>query len=245
MKRFAFLLIIQLLAIDFLFAQDREPTPVGGRPDIKGDLFLDFGFNFLNNIPEDLKTRFIHSRSFNIYYQTQIDLGEGTGLTFNPGIGVGTDKLAFREDQNLFNNPDIGPESSRLQDISSVYGDNISISKNNVSLNYIEIPLEFRYHFKKSNYNRSMRVAVGGKIGYLMNAHTKIEYTDQDGLTRRIKDRQSYGLNPLRYGIYTRMGFPGFNVWGYYGLNTVFQNNRGPFNTQANQVNFGVSFTLF
>ena len=245
MKRIVFVLFLQFIVVDLIWAQERERTPIGGRPDLKGDLFIDFGFNTLNNKPDDLSTRFIESRTFNMYYQTEFNIGEGTGFTFNPGIGIGTDKLAFRDDRTLFNNPLIGPESSRLLEITEVYGDNISISKNNVSLNYLEIPLEFRYHFRKNNYSKSMRVALGGKIGYLMNAHTKIEYTDQNGLTRRIKDRQSFGLNPLRYGVYTRMGFPGFNIWGYYGLNQVFQSERGPFNTQATQFNFGISFTLF
>jgi hypothetical protein len=245
MKRIVFVLLLLFIATDLIFAQERERTPVGGRPDIKGDLFIDFGFNTLNNKPADLSTRFLQSRSFNIYYQTEYHLGEGTGLTFNPGIGVGTDKMAFTEDRTLFNNPAAGPESSSLLRITEVYGDNIRIDKNNVSLNYLEIPLEFRYHFKKNNYNKSMRVALGGKIGYLMSAHTKIEYTDRNGLTRRVKDRQSFGLNPLRYGVYTRMGFPGFNLWGYYGLNGVFQKGQGPFNTEATQFNFGFSFALF
>lgn len=246
MKRTLFvILFINLFAFDFLFAQERERTPIGGRPDIKGDLFLDFGFNTLNNKPDELSTDFLPSRTFNIYYQTEINIGEATGFTFNPGIGVGTDKLAFRNDRTLFNNPTIGPESSRLLAIKDVYGEKISISTNNVSLNYLDVPLEFRYHFRKNNYNKSIRVAIGGKVGYLLNAQTKIEFTDENGLTRKIKDRQSYGVNPWRYGVYTRMGFSGFNIWGYYGLNTVFQNNRGPFNTEATQFSFGVSFALF
>ena len=63
--------------------------------------------------------------------------------------------------------------------------------------------------------------------------------------SRKIKDRQSFGFNQFRYGVHARLGFPGFNLWGYYGLNEVFQKNKGPFNTQATQLNFGVSIALF
>lgn len=247
MKRITILLLINFIASGLLFAQKKEriPTPIGGRPDLKGDLFLDFGFNTLNNKPSELKTSFLPSRTFNIYYQGEIKLGEGTGLTLNPGIGYGSDKMAFTNNRTIFNNPAIGPESSRLLPIREVYGDNITISKNNVSLNYLDVPLEFRYHFNKKNYSKSVRFALGGKIGYLMNAHTKIEYTDANGLTRRIKDRQSFGFNPWRYGVYTRLGFPGFNIWGYYGLNQVWEKGKGPFSTQAGQISFGVSFALF
>jgi hypothetical protein len=247
MKRITILLLINLVATGFLFAQEKEwkPTPIGGRPDIKGDLFLDFGFNTLNNKPDPLSTQFFPSRTFNIYYQAEVKLGEGTGLTLNPGIGYGSDKMAFTNNRTIFNNPALGPESSLLLPITEVYGDNIEIGKNNVSLNYLDVPVEFRYHFNKKNYSKSVRFALGAKVGYLMMAHTKIEYTDNNDLKRRIKDRQSFGFSPWRYGIYTRLGFPGFNIWGYYGLNQVWEKGKGPFSTQAGQINFGVSFALF
>jgi hypothetical protein len=246
MKRITLILLSNLIINCLVFGQEKERTPIGGRPDIKGDLFIEFGFNTLNNNPDELKRRFLPSRTFNIYYQLPVNIGaDNSGFTFNPGIGFGTDKLAFTNDRALFNNPALGPESSQLLDISDVYGDNISVSRNNVSTTFIEVPLEFRYHFNKNNYAKSMRLAIGGKVGYLMQAQTKIAYTDSNGLDRQIKDRQSFGFNPLRYGVYGRFGFSGVNVWGYYGLNQVFQKDRGPFATQATQVNFGISVALF
>jgi hypothetical protein len=247
MKRILWLMMAFLICTT-TFAQEneRKRTPIGGRPDIKGDLLIDIGFNTLNNKPEELNTRFIPSRTFNIYYQHPINLfGDASGFTFNPGFGFATDKLAFTNNRNLFNNPEVGPESSRLAPISEVYGANLSINRNNVGLTHFEVPLELRYHFNKRNYNKSVRVALGGKVGYLLNAQTKIAYSTNTGLERQIKDRQSYGFSPIRYGVYTRLGFPGFNLWAYYGLNEVFRANQGPFNTQASHLSFGVSFALF
>jgi hypothetical protein len=88
-------------------------------------------------------------------------------------------------------------------------------------------------------------VAVGGKIGLLYNAHTKVAFTDGEGLEQKVKTTQVFGLSPIRYGVYTRLGFPGFNLWGYYGLNGVFEGNKGPFGTESTQFNFGVSVALF
>lgn len=245
MKKLTLLFIATLLTVS-TYAQEKQKTPIGGRPDIKGDLFLDFGFNVLNNRPSDLNTNFFPSRTLNVYYQYPINLfGDQSGFTLNPGFGFGMDKLAFRNNRNLFNNPLLGPESSRLVDISTVYGQDVEVSTNNFALNYFDIPVEIRYHFNKKNYGKSMKIAIGGKVGYLVNAQTKIEFTDDNGLTRKIKDRQSFGVNPLRYGVYTKMGFPGFNLWAYYGLNNVFQKDKGPFSTEATQFNFGLSFALF
>jgi hypothetical protein len=246
MKSFPLIILLNLFIITSIFAQEREKTPIGGRPDIKGDLFLEIGFNTLNNKPSELNTEFFQSRTFNIYYQYPIRIfGDKSGLTFNPGIGVASDKFAFTGGRALFNNPEVGPNSSQLLPVTEVYGDNIRVGKNNVGINFFEVPLEFRYHFNKNNYDKSVRIAFGGKVGYLFQAQTKIAYNDSDGLERKIKDRQSYGFNQFRYGVHARLGFPGFNLWGYYGLNEVFEKGKGPFNTQASQFNFGVSVALF
>lgn len=121
----------------------------------------------------------------------------------------------------------------------------VSLQVNTTAINYIDVPLEFRYHLNKENYNKGFRFAIGAKVGFLLNAHTKVEITEASGLTRKIKIRQDYGLNPLRYGVYTRIGLPGLNLWSYYGLNKVFKDGQGPFGTEASQFNFGISIALF
>ncbi|EPR68410.1 porin family protein [Cyclobacterium qasimii] len=246
MKRLSIISFILLITFQLQAQEEERTSIIGGRPNITGDLFLDFGFNMLNNRPDDLNTRFIASRVFNVYYQTQINIGEKTGFTFNPGIGLGLEKLAFKDEMTLTSDPDKAVNSSMLVPITDVYGqDATSVSTNTMALNYFDIPLEFRYHVNHDDYNSGMRVAVGGKIGLLYNAHSKIAYTNGDGLEQKIKNTQNYGLNPIRYGVYTRLGFPGFNIWGYYGLNGVFEGNKGPYGTESTQFNFGLSVALF
>lgn len=239
-------LILIALSIGYqASAQETERTPIGGRPNIAGDLFLDFGFNFLNNRPDDLNTRLFASRVVNIYYQASVPLGKDTGFSFNPGFGFGLEKLGFKENQTLIPNADIGANSSQTVGVLDIYEDAVSVDKNNISINYFDIPLEFRYHVNRTNYNKGFRVAVGGKFGILYNAHTKIAVTDETGASQQVKNRQNYGLNPIRYGVHARLGFPGFSVWSYYGLNGVFEEGKGPFGTEATQFNLGLSVTLF
>ncbi|WP_200974184.1 porin family protein [Echinicola sp. 20G] len=245
MKRLIIILLVFVLPIS-LFAQESKTTnPIQGRPDIKGDLFLDLGFNILNNRPEDLSTKFFASKTANIYFQRPINLGEKSGWTLNPGIGLGLDKLAFKDNMTLINDPDKGTNSSQLVDIDDVYGEGISVDKNTMALNYVDIPVEIRYHFNKSDYNEGFRIALGGKVGMLYEAHTKIKLTDSDGVNRKIKDSQEFGLNKFRYGVYTRVGLSGFNLWAYYGLNDVFKSGQGPYETESTQFNFGMSVALF
>lgn len=244
MKRLILILLTCIFSLH-LSAQETKSPKISGRPNVKGDLFLDFGFNFLNNRPEELNTSFFPSRVANVYYQYPIHLGQNSGITFNPGIGLGMDKLAFKSDSTLVANPDLGNNSSKLAGIKALYGEDVSINTNKMALNYIDIPLEFRYHVNKSNYDKGFRFALGGKIGILYDAHTKVEITEANGLTRKIKIAQDYGLNPIRYGVYARVGLPGFNLWSYYGLNKVFKDGQGPLGNEATQFNFGLSVALF
>lgn len=160
-------------------------------------------------------------------------------------MGIGTDKYQFGNDENLFINPTLGPESSRLLDVSEVYGETISIKKNNFAANYVEIPLDLRYHLNKDNYSKSFRFSVGGKVGFLYNAHSKIKYESAEFDQRKIKDSQNFGLEKIRYAISVKAGSPGFYVWGNFYLNDLWQAGRGPFGTEASQVNFGLAVSVF
>ncbi|WP_192346818.1 porin family protein [Algoriphagus sp. Y33] len=242
----AFALIQGAFAQDSLQVAKKSKTPIGGRPNIPSDLKFEFGFNQLNNKSEDLSMRFFASRTFNVYYQYPVSIfGDASGFTMDIGIGVGTDKYAFKDDQTLYNNPTVGPESSRLRDITDVLGDDISIKKNVVAANYFDIPLDFTYHFNKRNYSQGFNISIGGKVGYLYESHTKVKYEDADGLKRKIKDSQNYGFEKFRYGLSLKAGSPGFYAWSYFGLNQVFKKGMGPNGTEATQINFGIAVNVF
>lgn len=245
-------LLVALFLFQGAFAQDiqqvntKSKSQVGGRPNIPSDLTLEFGFNQLTNRPEDMGMKFFPSKTFNIYYQYPVEIfGEHSGFTMDIGFGIGTDKYSFKNDETLYNNPVLGPESSELKPIKDVLGDKIKINKNVVAANYFDIPIDFTYHFNKSNYTKGFKLSVGGKVGYLYESHTKVKYENNEGLKRKIKDSQNFGLEKLRYGISVKAGSPGFYAWTYFGLNDVFQKDMGPFKTQASQINFGIAVNVF
>ena len=239
-------LLVALVVFQTAFAQETPKTPIGGRPNIPSDLVFEFGFNQLNNRPSTMGLNFFDSRTFNVYYQHPINIfGENSGFTMNPGIGVGTDKYAFKDNQNLVNNPELGTESSELVDLTEIYGDNIRIKTNSLAANYFDIPLDFVYHINKTNYTKGFRISLGAKFGMLYEAHTKNKFKDADGLKRKVKDSQNYGLEKFRYGLTLKAGSPGFYTWIYYGLNKTFQAGQGPFATEATQLNFGIAVNVF
>ena len=101
-------------------AQDSAPTspktPIGGRPNIPNDFSIEFGFGQLTNRPADIALNFFGSRSFSVFYQKPFKIfGEQSGFVLSKGIGIATNKFAFKDDQNLFRSSTLGAESSVLK----------------------------------------------------------------------------------------------------------------------------------
>lgn len=227
-------------------SETKPRSPIGGRPNIPSDLNFEFGFNQLTNRPSNIGTKFFRSRTFNVSYQVPIKVfGEKSGFTLNPGVGIGSDKIDFTNNENLFINPALGNESSLLRDVTDVYSKNIDLKRNNFAMSYFEVPLDLAYHLNKNNYRKSFRFSVGAKVGYLFNSHTKVRYESAEFGNRQIKDAQNYGLEKFRYAISVKAGSPGFYVWGNFYLNDVWQEGRGPYATTASQINFGIAVSVF
>jgi hypothetical protein len=61
----------------------------------------------------------------------------------------------------------------------------------------------------------------------LYESFTKIKYRE-NGETMKLKDKQNYNLNPIRYGITTKFGIGNISIYGYYSLTPLFKKGEGP-----------------
>ena len=245
------LLTLALLAFTLnAQAQESAPTtpktPIGGRPNIPNDLSIEFGLNQLTNRPADLALNLFVSRTFNVFYQKPFKIfGEQSGFVLSPGIGIATNKFSFKDDENLFQSSTLKAESSVLKDVKSVYGTSIDVKTNNLAVNYLEVPVDLQYNVNKKDYSKSFRVSLGARVGFLYQAHTKVSYDSPTAGTVKIKQAENYGLEKIRYGLNFKAGSPGFYVWSTYYISPLWQADRGPFKTEANQISFGLAIGLF
>jgi Outer membrane protein beta-barrel domain len=107
-----------------------------------------------------------------------------------------------------------------------------------ISLNYFEVPLEFRYFGNKDNRNRGFKASLGVRVGTLINAHTK--GVRNIGLGN-FKDKESSRrfFETWRIMPIARVGWGNFSIYGAYQINEVFKVN----NTQglgARPLSFGL-----
>ncbi|MCC5921172.1 MAG: PorT family protein [Cyclobacteriaceae bacterium] len=237
MKRISGILFIIFVSITTLFAQNDNKTPM---PDLPGTIRIDFGLNFNNNFPSEMSNRAWGSRTVNINYIYDKQIG-ATPFYWAAGIGLGLDRYSFR-DAITFSAIDDNPTTIEPFTTLDEFG---SIEKSILSTNYLDIPLEIRYHTRPNSPNKGLMFAIGGKVGYLFDSKTKHVYNEFS--ERKItKQKESFNLNPLRYGLSARVGMKNFHTFFYYGLNPIFQEGLAPEGAEnAREFRVGLSLSLF
>jgi|GEM_PF-181256 len=107
------------------------------------------------------------------------------------------------------------------------------------SINYVDVPLELRFRLKENDKGFRWKFAVGGRVGYLINAHEKI-INNQD---IKIKVYDYPNVTQWRYGVGARVGYGAIMVSGFYSLSPLFESGKS-FN-QYNGLQVGVTITPF
>ena len=200
----------------------------------RSDFSIDLGLNALVNRPtllgeEDFDLRPFGSRyiSFNWHYRYRLGK-QGSPLHLLTGPELAFNNYMFDDNRRLLATPTgtvISPESQ------------FDLEKSKLATTTINLPLLLLFNFSNDKRNDAFRLGAGGFAGYRLGSHTKIKY-ENDGRTRKDKDRGSFNLNDFQYGVQGVVGIGGLDLFVKYNLNDLFEDNRGP---QAQTLSFGVS----
>lgn len=250
------ILIVLTCTVNYTFGQEATPKnnkanrtskliqEKAGRPDVPGDLMIEFGYNWVQEHPVGYGFKTISSRTFNAYYLYDVGIGESS-FSFHPGIGIGTEKYAFDKNITLAYGMDsLGGKQVQFTPLDSIYGSGAAYKKSQLSASYVDIPLEIRWLARKYDPKSSFKITLGAKVGFLIDSKTKVKYR-ADGETKITKQKENYQLAPIRYGAYTKIGFGGFSAFYYYSLSDLFRKNKGPMATTMYPMTFGLSLALF
>lgn len=60
----------------------------------------------------------------------------------------------------------------------------------------------------------------------MFDSFTKIKYKE-NGEVKKLKDKQDYNLNKIRYGVSAKIGVGNFSLFGYYNLSDLFKKDKG------------------
>ncbi len=211
-------------------------------PDVPGALVIEIASSILiGGSPALMDLEFLGSWTVNLYYMYDIPIGD-SHFSFSAGVGLGLEKYSFSEDITLLTTTD--DTETFIDKLSNVLPNASKYRKTNFANNYVDIPLEFRYHLNKGSSRKGFKVALGGKIGFLYDAHTKVKYEENDE-TKKYKAFEDFNVNTFRYGVYGRLGVSGVSLYYYYGISEMFENKKGPDQTRTNTMLIGVSISGF
>lgn len=228
--RRALALLILVLIASSINAQTNTKTK--RRPNIPGSIIVDFGLNGTLGAPELWRQTLIGSRTVNLYYQYPLRFGRSK-MSFNPGIGFSLERFKWKNNVILVDQTEAtGQAQVEKYEFANAVYTYPNPRKLMLVNNYLSVPIEFRFDSKPEDISRSFNVAIGARGDWLYDSFMKVKYKE-DGQTKKIKDKQDFGLTQLRYGVYTRVGIGGFNVFCFYNLTPLFQKDMGPTNKGA------------
>ncbi len=160
------------------------------------------------------------SRGGNVYFMLDQRFKGNSKLSVAFGIGVGTSNIYFK---NM--NVDIKSQTNRLP-FNNLDTMN-HFKKYKLTTAFLEIPVELRFTANPEKENKSVKVALGVKVGTLLNVHTKGKtLLNKNGNTVNnytAKETSKSFFNATRLAATARIGYGNFSLVGVYQINNIFK----------------------
>ena len=175
-------------------------------------------------LPDSINTKGF-SRTFNMYLMFDFPFKTNPQFSVALGAGLGTDNIFFDKME-----VDVAGQTQtlRFRDVS----DTNNYKKYKVATTYLEAPVELRFTANPANYNKSFKVAVGAKIGALLNVHNKGKnlLNSAGGTINSFTKKESSKryFNGNRLAVTGRIGYGSFSLFGSYQVNTFIKEGAGP-----------------
>jgi Outer membrane protein beta-barrel domain len=220
MKKIA-LLALSTLLITSLFAQENPPTKktvnLSGRAN---DHFLiQYGFTGWAGRPDTVNVGGF-SKSFNVYFMFDFPFKTNPKLSMAFGPGISTDHIKFKKTY-------VGIKDQTPTLNFTDQSDTTHFKKTTLATAYLEAPIEFRYSADPANSGRGLKLAIGVKVGTMINAHTRNKdlQTASGGTLNAytMKESSKRFFNTTRISGQARVGWGHFSLYGSYQITTLFK----------------------
>lgn len=103
---------------------------------------------------------------------------------------------------------------------------NFNLTKNRFKTWFVNAPLLLEINPGKTR-KKTFHLSAGAIFG--LNLQTKMKYKFNDnGDSKKVKDKDSFNTNPFRVSLTARAGIGWFNVFATYSLTPLFESGNGP-----------------
>ncbi len=190
-----------------------------------GDHFLfQIGFDNWAGKPDSIHTKGF-SRSFNFYLMFDFPFKTDPRWSVGIGLGVGTSNIYF--DKQLVEVAG-STQTLRFRNVA----DTNNFKKYKLATAYLEAPVELRFTADPLHSGKSFKVAIGAKVGFLANAHTKAKtLRNKSGgvitnYVEKINSKKYFNGN--RLVVTGRVGYGSISLFGTYQVNNFLKEGVGP-----------------
>ena len=176
--------------------------------------WLHFSYSKLTllNAPDELQQKW-NSQGWQLMLMYESPLGRRSH--FGLAYGLGFTGNYWHTNLRITTNPGGGNLNYSYLPSDSTY------KKNRFSSSFIDIPVEFRYRSKSDKKGRYFRFYLGGLVGYRIGSFSQFREGSYNVKHFNIDD-----LTRWHYGAFVRTGYWLFNLYVYYGFNSVFDPSR-------------------
>jgi len=177
----------------------------------------DFG---INNDPSNVHFELDYAKSLNFNlnlfeFNTRIGTEK---FRFYTGAGFRFNRYAFKSTNSTLSYNDTTTFSA-LDSLKS-------FDKNYLNASYISVPVFFSFMPGKKQH-KTFHISAGAIVNYRIGSRIKQKYV-LDDQKRKDVNRGHYHLNPFLVDASVRIGVGNFSVYANYGLNSLFESNKGP-----------------
>ena len=235
-KIFAILFACTISTIAISQTKSTIPTKIGNRA--ADHLMVQVASNFWSGTADSVSKNINgFNRSANVYLMYDKQFKTNPKLSAGIGVGVGTSNIYFNKMESR-----IAANSAKLPFIRTDTGNNYK--KYKLATAYLEIPVELRFMTKPETPNKSLKAAIGVKVGTLVNAHTKAKnlQTSSGGKLNgfTLKENSKAFFNTTRIVGTARVGYGIFSIFGAYNITGIFKDGVAA-DTKLIQVGFTIS----
>ena len=227
MRRIVLAVLVVFISAAAFAQNDTAVTlkkPNVGLPRSNDHFMLQLGYTTWTGIPDSINTGGI-PRTANVYFLFDFPFKTNPHISVAIGAGIASDNIYFKETR-------IGIADNTPAITFRNMSDTAHFKKYKLNTTYLEAPLELRYSSRPDDNKRSIKVALGIKVGTLLSAKTKGKtLQDKDDNTTNSftqKESSKRFFNQNRFSATGRLGFGHFSLFGSYQLNTLFKEGQGP-----------------
>ncbi len=224
MKKILFI-VIALISVSAASAQEKKK--LGGFMTRTGDhLMLQLSSDHWMGAPDSISSRMKGlARGLNVYVMLDQRFKSSPQWSVAFGVGVGTSGMYFK---NMTVNLKSKTNTLPFNNVDSVD----HFKKYKLATSYLEIPLELRFTANPEMESKSIKAAIGVKVGTLLNVHTKGKnLEDKYGTAINSYTAKETGkgfMNSTRLAATARIGYGNFSIFGSYQFNNIFKDGVAP-----------------